>query len=228
MTRAECFVAAGIAALLFGCSTHGGSDRGSPAMEPLVHADAAGPTEGSLWSPSSKSLFTPTLARRRGDLLTVLVIEEARSAKNASTSARREASAGAGVSAFLGFPEMIADVAPGFRPSGLVEASTKTGFVGEGDTVRSGSLNARVTVVIEDVLPGGNLAIRGSRSVQVNGETEELTLRGIVRWQDIRPDNTVLSSTIADAKITYTGDGPLGEKQRVGWLIRLMDWLWPF
>ncbi len=189
---------------------------------------APAPETGSLWTEGSASLFSDPTARRRGDLLTILIVEEAASAKNARTATRRDASASAGISALAGLPAMAVNSFPGLSPSELVGAQTGTSFLGQGDTVRSGSFTARVTAVVEEVLPNGNLVIRGSRSVRVNGEVEKIMLTGIVRTQDVRPDNTVVSTTIADAKISYTGSGVLSEKQRVGWLLRAMDWVWPF
>jgi flagellar L-ring protein precursor FlgH len=77
-------------------------------------------------------------------------------------------------------------------------------------------------------MPNGNLVIDGRREVIVNNETQLLYVTGIVRPEDIGPGNTVLSSYIADAKITYTGSGVVSDKQRVGWFVRLIDKIWPF
>ena len=85
-----------------------------------------------------------------------------------------------------------------------------------------------VSVMIVEILPTGNYSIEGQREVAVNSEKQILKLKGVVRPQDIRIDNTVLSSFIADARIEYTGRGVISDKQQPGWLARVMDWLWPF
>jgi len=68
---------------------------------------------------------------------------------------------------------------------------------------------------------GGNLQIEGTRLVQTNAEKEEVKLTGTVRAQDVAPDNTVMSTYIADAKITHSGSGPVGSRQREGLIGRI-------
>src|SRR5690606_40090483 len=85
-----------------------------------------------------------------------------------------------------------------------------------GSRTRGGSLNARMTAQVVDVLPNGNLLIEGRQTIIVNEEEQISVVSGIVRPQDIAPDNTVLSTFIADATITYSGTGPIAEKQKPG------------
>ncbi len=81
---------------------------------------------------------------------------------------------------------------------------------------------------IIQVLPNGNLVLRGSQEILVNNEKQYITIQGVVRPVDIGTDNTVLSTYIADARIDYTGEGDLSRKQREGWLSRFIDVVWPF
>ena len=74
----------------------------------------------------------------------------------------------------------------------------------------------------------GNLVIQGYREIRVNNETQFLIVSGIVRPQDISPDNSVKSTFIANARIEYSGTGVISEKQQPGWLARGLDILWPF
>ena len=87
---------------------------------------------------------------------------------------------------------------------------------------------AYVPAVVTKVLPNGNLVIIGKREIRVNQETQYITLSGIVRPDDIGPTNEVSSTYMADAKIVYSGTGPLADKQRPGWLGRAIDHVWPF
>ena len=113
-----------------------------------------------------------------------------------------------------------------FDPS--VNASTSKSNQGSGTTTRGGTLTATISATIVEVLPNGNFRIEGSRSVTVNNEEQIMVLRGIVRPVDINFDNTIVSTMIADASITYTGEGVVADEQRVGWGMRLLSFIWPF
>ncbi|NLA58040.1 MAG: flagellar basal body L-ring protein FlgH [Firmicutes bacterium] len=76
-----------------------------------------------------------------------------------------------------------------------------------------------------EVLPNGNLVIEGTQSLIVNNETQEITVRGVIRPQDIEPDNTILSTYIADATISYQGSGILGAQDKPGILTRILNWI---
>jgi flagellar L-ring protein precursor FlgH len=99
---------------------------------------------------------------------------------------------------------------------------------GKGSTDRDGHVKAYISAVVEKVLFNGNLYIIGQREVRVNNETQYITLSGVVRPKDITSSNEVSSTFIADARITYSGTGPVADKQRVGWLGRVLDYVWPF
>ena len=85
-----------------------------------------------------------------------------------------------------------------------------------------------MTAVVREVLPNGNLVVQGSRATVVNNEEQLMTLTGIVRPEDISRDNIVLSTQVADARITFGGIGLVADKQRSGWGTWLFDWVWPF
>ena len=77
-------------------------------------------------------------------------------------------------------------------------------------------------------MPNGNLAIWGSRQVQVNNENQYIHIQGVIRPEDISANNVVLSTFVADAKIELSGQGVVSDKQRTGWLTRILDYVWPF
>ena len=85
-----------------------------------------------------------------------------------------------------------------------------------------------MSALVVKVLPNDNLYINGKREIKVNNETQYITLSGIVRPEDISPLNEISSTFVADAKITYSGIGPLADKQKPGWLGRIIDYVWPF
>ena len=179
--------------------------------------------DGSLWSEERQNgfLFGDLKARNVGDVVTVRIVESSRGNKNASTKTEKDSSLSTSISAFFGMSsDKLSQAGVG------AEASEK--HDGSGSTSRSSDLTAVLTAKVIDRLPNGNLVIDGRREVIVNNETQFISLSGIVRPEDIGPGNMVLSTYISDARITYTGDGVIGDKQRVGWFVRIMDKVWPF
>ena len=189
-------------------------------------------TIGSLWQEENGRayLYEDLRAMRVGDILTVKIVEKHKGSKSADTAAQRESTmanslAGSGVGYFG---------VPGFRLSdearrGLgVDASASNKFTGKGATSREGTLTGTISVIVMEVLPNGDLRVEGRREVSVNSEKQLMTISGIVRRVDVDTKNTVLSSAIADAKIEYAGLGVLDDVQRPGWLVRILDWVYPF
>ncbi|NLY55483.1 MAG: flagellar basal body L-ring protein FlgH [Firmicutes bacterium] len=169
----------------------------------------------SLWNAGGgASLFTDHKAAGPGDLVTIIIVEQAQATQNATTSAEKAGSIGLGPG--LG---ILRNVLPEITGSGGDKVSAS------GKTSRGGSLNAKVTVKVVEVLENGNFLLEGRQEIMINGEKQEIKLTGIVRPQDIMADNTVLSTFVADANIVYLGDGPIGDRQTPGILSRLFHWL---
>src|SRR3989338_8050587 len=187
-------------------------------MSPVYAAN-----DGSLWSEERQDgfLFGDLKAHNVGDVVTVRIVESQKGNKNASTKTEKDSSLSTSISAFFGMPSDKLSQAS-------VGAETSEKHDGAGSTSRSSELTAVITARVIDVMPNGNLVIDGRREVVVNNETQLLSVTGTVRPEDIGPNNTVLSSYIADAKITYTGNGVVSDKQHVGWFVRLLDKIWPF
>ena len=110
----------------------------------------------------------------------------------------------------------------------MLNGSLINSFNGTGSTSRGDSMTAYITAKVIDVKPNGSLYIMGTREIRVNSETQIIALSGLIRPTDISPDNTMLSSNIADLKIDYLGTGAISDKQRPGWLSRAADFVWPF
>jgi flagellar L-ring protein precursor FlgH len=167
---------------------------------------------------------------RVGDILTIKIVEKHKGSKSADTAAQRESTienglAGTGVG-YIGLPGIrLGDEA---RRGLGIDGSAKNKFTGKGATSREGTLTGTISVIVTEVLPNGDLRIEGRRDVTVNSEKQLMTIAGIVRRVDVDTKNTVLSSAIADAKIEYSGLGVLDDVQRPGWLVRILDWVYPF
>ncbi|HHX01556.1 MAG TPA: flagellar basal body L-ring protein FlgH [Firmicutes bacterium] len=175
---------------------------------------SAGAAASSLFAPSSGSLFSDYKARRIGDLVTVLIIEQARATQSSDTSSgnNNTLSLGPGGGA-------LADLIP------LLRFSHSGQFDGSGSTSRGSSVTAKITTRVVEIYDNATMKIEGKQKITVNGEEQEIVISGIVRTRDIGPDNTVLSSLVADAEIQFTGTGIIGDKQEGGLLTRFFDWL---
>ena len=189
-------------------------------------------TTGSLWR-DSVGLFEDRKARGLNDLVTIKIIESSAASKKADTSTSRESSVDLGIDSFFGntLNYSLANIF-GKESSGnlspQVKATAKNDFAGSGNTTREGSLVATITARVVDVLPNGNFIIESRKDITVNREKQLLLLRGVIRPDDIASDNTILSSYVANAEMIYTGDGVVNDKQGQGWLVQLLDWVWPF
>lgn len=195
----------------------------SPAfVEEKISASRPTPMEGSLWNPSvSYSLYADLKARNVGDNVTINIVEAASASKNATTKTSRNSDIDASWSGVLA--KMSGDWV-----GSEVKSAYANSFNGQGETTRKSSLNAFITVRVIQVLPNGNLVVQGSREVQVNNENQFINIQGVIRPEDISSANIVLSTFVADAKIELNGQGVVSDKQRVGWLTRILDWVWPF
>ncbi|HEX5682645.1 MAG TPA: flagellar basal body L-ring protein FlgH [Ideonella sp.] len=161
-----------------------------------------------------RALTSDHKAFRVGDVLTVQVVENAMATANADTGTQRRNNLGVDLS--VTYPRVKAAAA---------NAGVSGDFDGGGRTERAGRLVAQLTVSIRDVLANGDLLVAGEQQLTINDERQRITLTGRVRPQDISESNTVLSTRIADADITYVGEGHLADRQKPAWWRQVADWL---
>ena len=173
--------------------------------------------KASKFKAASNSLFSDVKANAIGDIITVLIYEDAQASSANQTRGEKandfEVEGGPGTGPL--------DFIPLFGVSG----SNKGTYDGKGAQSRSGSLKASMTVRVVAIRPNGDLVVEGSRVIGINGDKETLTLTGIIRPQDINSDNSVNSYNLADAQITYTGKGPAATAGRPGVLARVLNWI---
>lgn len=184
----------------------------------------------------SRDFFQDLRAYKVGDLVTVNIVETSSASKSASTQTGKDSSINAGIDNVLGWESKMrhltsfgnSDVRNNYDNSNLFKGSLSNSFSGTGSTSRGDRMTAYITARVIDVKPNGNLHIQGTREIRVNSETQIIVLSGLIRPSDISPDNTILSSNLADARIEYVGTGAISDKQRPGWLTRAVDHVWPF
>lgn len=181
----------------------------------LLAAPAVLAAGGSLWSPDAPgaALLADHRARAVGDLLTIIIVEKAEANQKATTTNEKQGgvSAGPGLGFLKFFPE--------------VKVKGGDDYDATGATTRGGTLNARITVQVTEVTGNGLLKVEGSQVIMLNKEQQKIVLKGIVRPEDVTRDNTVLSTYVANAEITYLGNGAVGDKQQPGIISRIFSWL---
>ena len=197
------------------------------ALFVLLAPAATAQRDGSIYDPEQgpQGLTANKTARRVGDLLTVVISEQQDLSNQEKTDLQR--------STDLRYRLTNFDVKPNaFNVLPQVAADSADNFAGTANYQKTGRFQARLTAVVADTLPNGNLVVRGRREIRIDQEVKVLEFSGIVRRYDILPDNTVTSELVADAQVSYAGTGPLTNSTNRrgigGWLHSLFSWLWPF
>lgn len=202
---------------------------------------------GSLWREGvteERGMFADKRAKRIGDILTIIVSETAALTNSLDLKTNKESKAGieGAVSNVVNqFVTRIPDMVLGKRGQAAAAQNNVTipslpslpvsganSYTGGGEINNKQTISGRAAVQVVDVLPNGNLVIEGLREISFSKERQFAALHGVVRPYDIAPDNTVLSSSVADARIEIVSDGTLTDAQKKGWLLRMNDKINPF
>jgi flagellar L-ring protein precursor FlgH len=179
---------------------------------------------GSIYlSGYSKTWFEDVTARQVGDLLTVILDEQTDASKQASTGITKDNSTSISAPTILGNDITLA----GNPLSTSLESAND--FSGKSDSSQSNKLRGSITVTVSRLLPNGNMVVQGEKWIAINQGDEYVRLTGIVRPVDITPNNSVLSTQVGNAQITYRGKGAPAEANAMGWLARFFNTpIWPF
>ena len=213
------------------------SDRAALAVLCICLITAPALRAGSLWKEGvtdERGMFADKRAKRVGDILTIIVQETASVANSETLKTSKASKSGVANLADTIVQQFIGKL-PGKVPKNAVDPKTlnlsSTGsndYTGGGEVKNSQTIATRAAVQVIDVLPNGNLVVEGLREISFSKERQFASLRGLVRAYDIQPDNTVLSSNVADARIEIISEGTLTDAQKKGWLLRLNDKINPF
>ncbi len=221
--------------LLAGCSSTPEMAKRDPAYAPVRPVPVpVQKNRGAIFqSGSGISLFRDSRARRVGDILTVKLAERIRASKSAKTNTSRSDEFKMDNPTLFGaqvrFDAPRALPLESHKDNGLAASfGSERKFSGSGDSSQSNSLTGDITVSVVEVLANGYLVVRGEKTLSLNQGSEYVRVAGIVRPQDIGADNTVLSSKLADASISYGGEGVVADSNRKGWLSRALGSIWPF
>jgi flagellar L-ring protein FlgH len=154
-----------------------------------------------------------------GDVLTVMLVERTQATKATSQTTGRDGS--------IGLTPPATGLFNLFSPSDVAASGTNA-FKGQGQAAQSNQLTGEISVTVAAVLPNGTIRVRGEKLVTLNRGDEFIQFSGLVREADIGSDNRVLSTRVADARITYTGKGEMARASKQGWLQRFFSRVSPF
>ena len=211
-----------------------------PAWAPVLPRTPVAPevNNGAIYQAGfGMNLYDDRKAYRVGDIITITLNEKMAASKKADSEIDKTSNTNIGVPTILGMT-----VAPKNPLSGLgflgaendrlglnSSYSGTRAFEGESSAGQSNSLTGSITVTVAEVMPNGVLAVRGEKWLTLNTGDELIRIQGLVRADDIAQDNTVPSTRVADARITYSGTGAFANASQPGWLSRFfLSPLWPF
>ncbi|SDJ35887.1 flagellar L-ring protein precursor FlgH [Billgrantia gudaonensis] len=177
---------------------------------------------GSIYQPQRgyQPLFEDRRPRQIGDILTIVLDEEVSASKNSRSNADRDGSSSL---EFEQLPDALDTLAEyGFDISG------ESDFSGGGGSQANNTFTGTITVSVLEVMHNGNLRVRGEKQIAINQGVEFIRFSGVVNPRSITGQNTVPSTSVADARIEYVGDGYISEAQHMGWLQRFFLNVSPF
>lgn len=187
---------------------------------PAVASPPPPPANGAIFQIGGYTPLTSGMrASQVGDVLTIMLVERTSATKSSSANTDRSGD--------------ISLVPPASGPLSLLKpkflnSSGAQSFQGQGDAAQSNALTGEVSVTVTAVYPNGTMLVRGEKLLTLNRGDERLQMSGIVRAADISPDNKIISTRVADAKIRYIGKGEVARASRQGWLQRFFSKVSPF
>lgn len=200
-----------------------------PVSMPMPPSQIVQKSGNSLWTGAQQGFFKDQRAKTVGDIMTVLIDIDDKGKMENSSERSRATSETAGMPNMLGAESKLNQFFPqAIDPSNLANATADSSYKGDGTIDRKEKIQMKLAVTVTQVLPNGNMVIKGAQEVRVNYENRVLQLAGVVRPQDISIDNTVSYEQIAEARISYGGKGQITDVQQPRYGEQLYDIIFPF
>mgnify|MGYP000268278692 CR=1 FL=1 len=198
-------------------------DSGYGAVSP-ESMRAPPPNAGGIYQPEyGLSLFSDRRASRVGDIVTIELEERTTSSKSADTAIKKDNDITFNEPNILGAPISVGDYS---LATGI---SQERDFAGSATSDQSNRLDGSITVTVAEVLPNGLLRVQGEKWLTLNRGDEFIRVRGLIRPEDIDSNNSITSTKLADAHISYSGKGELADSNKLSWISRFFNNpLWPF
>ena len=181
---------------------------------------------GSIWAKrdtNMKTVYADDVARNIGDVLTITIVEDSKVDNKAERDLQKGTERSSAFSGDLNIDRLLPSI-PGFTMSAASENELRS----KADCKDERSFEDRVSAVVVDILPNGNLVVIGTRDRNIAGDVQTIEVSGIVRPSDIAFDNTVKSAQVANFRIVTQNGGVAAPYTRTGWLGRVFDVLWPW
>ena len=183
----------------------------------------------SLWQPGSRAFFRDNRASRVGDIVRVRVGIDDRAEIENETTRQRDTRENVGAPKVFGLEGKLGILTPGEPDrNSLFDITGGTSSEATGEIDRQERIETQVAAIVTQVLPNGNMVIDGKQEIRVNYEIREISVKGVIRPQDINSDNTIDSSQIAEARINYGGRGQITEIQTPRWGNQVIEAISPF
>lgn len=181
---------------------------------------------GSIWAKrdtNMRTVYADDVARNIGDVLTITIVEDSKVDNKAKRDLQKETERSSAFNGDLNIDHLLPSI-PGFTMNATSENELKS----KADYKDERSFEDRVSAVVVDILPNGNLVVIGTRDRNIAGDVQTIEVSGIVRPSDIAFDNTVKSAQVANFRIVTQNGGVAAPYTRTGWLGRVFDVLWPW
>ncbi|MDG9757385.1 flagellar basal body L-ring protein FlgH [Pseudomonas sp. NY15364] len=190
----------------------------------------ANATSGAIYQAGFESnLYDDRKAFRVGDIITITLEERTQASKAARSDISKDSSANIGLTSLFGGGVSATNPLTRNRMDLGTQFNGSRDSAGDASAAQSNSLTGSVTVTVAEVLPNGVLVVRGEKWLTLNTGNEMVRIAGLIRADDIASDNTVSSTRVADARLTYSGTGSFADASQPGWLSRFfLSPLWPF
>ncbi len=195
-----------------------------PEIKPVVHQ------ANSLWRSGANAFFDDQRAKQVGDILTVdvRITDKAKIDNTTKRSRTGEENVGSN-SLVAGVAAQVASAIPfSVDPSNLLNSTSNSSSTGTGSVDRQEELDVSIAAIVTQILPNGNMVIEGKQEIRVNNEVRELIVAGIVRPEDISATNTISSTQMAEARISYGGRGQITDVQQPRYGQQFLDIILPF
>jgi flagellar L-ring protein precursor FlgH len=221
MTLLKTLTTIAAALLLAACVTHAPIDEDQEWPDPPPPP----PQNGAIYQTGyDVALFENATARRVGDIVTIHLVEATNASKSSSTTTKKNSTLALPGPTLFGRPVTSNGV-----PILETALDHSSSFDGAGDSKQSNQLTGDITVAIVKRLPNGNLVVRGQKWIGINQGREFIRIQGVVRAIDILPDNSIESTKVGNASISYGGKGALADSNAQSWLVRFFNSPWmPF
>lgn len=209
------------ALVLAGCQSKPVRDEAYAPVEPVVPRPAE-KNNGAIYQAGfERSWFENVRARRVGDILLVSLKEDTEAKHTNAGSLNKSQSTSISNPTLLGNPlNFRAPRIDGARQTLATDLGSTHSFSGDAQNTQNNEFTGSISVMVTQVLANGYLKVRGEKRIQMSGGNEYIRVAGIVRPEDINTDNTIDSTKIADATLTYVGDGQTGMASQMGWLAK--------